>query len=59
MGDCDHSLTVTINEVVIMVDIALETSDVSACTVGDQNRDGAISIDEILTAVNNALHGCP
>jgi len=32
---------------------------VSQCTAGDANGDGQITIDEILTAVNNALTGCP
>jgi hypothetical protein len=28
------------------------------CEAGDANHDGSITIDEILTAVNNALNGC-
>ena len=31
---------------------------VSACTAGDANGDGEITIDEIITAVRNALSGC-
>ena len=27
-------------------------------TAGDANHDGQITVDEILTAVNNALNGC-
>jgi hypothetical protein len=41
------------------VNIALENTDVGVCSVGDANHDGQISVDEILTAVNNALNGCP
>jgi hypothetical protein len=30
-----------------------------ACIAGDMNTDGLVTIDEILTAVNYALNGCP
>jgi hypothetical protein len=42
-----------------MVNIALGNASVEACFAGDANRDGQITIDEILTAVSNALNGCP
>jgi len=41
-----------------MVNIALGNTPVTACDAGDANQDGQITIDEILTAVNNALNGC-
>jgi hypothetical protein len=41
-----------------MVNIALGTTGVSDCEAGDANHTGTISVDEILTAVNNALNGC-
>jgi hypothetical protein len=42
-----------------MVNIALGDAPVSACEAGDANHDGRITVDEILTAVNDALNGCP
>jgi len=42
-----------------MVNIALGSANAPTCLAGDANHDGQITIDEILTAVNNALHGCP
>ena len=48
----------TVNDVILMTNIALGTAELSACTAGDQNHDGKITIDEIVTAVDNALHGC-
>jgi hypothetical protein len=42
-----------------MVNIALGNADVDTCFAGDANRDGQITIDEILTAVNKVLNGCP
>jgi hypothetical protein len=50
---------VTVDELLTMVNIALGTADVSACTAGDANRDGQVTIDEILAAVNAELTGCP
>ena len=47
------------NELLTMVNIALGNTPVSACEAGDVNRDGEITINEILAAVNNALASCP
>ncbi len=58
VGDCNSSNEVTVDELLIMVNIALENLTVSSCSVGDASGDGQITIDEILTAVNNALTGC-
>ena len=41
-----------------MVNIALENAPVTDCEAGDPNGSGGITIDEILTAVNNALGMC-
>jgi hypothetical protein len=41
-----------------MVNIALGNADLSACRAGDVDGDSQITVDEILTAVNNALNGC-
>ena len=41
-----------------MVNIALGNTTVCACEAGDTGGDGQITVDEILTAVNNALNGC-
>ncbi len=49
----------TVDELLALVNIALNNQSVTACPVGDANHDGEITIDEILTAVNNALNGCP
>jgi hypothetical protein len=41
-----------------MVNIALGNVPVTNCEAGDSNHDMHITVDEILTAVNNALNGC-
>ena len=46
-------------EILTMVNIALGNASVSQCEPGDANSDTHITVDEILTAVNNALEGCP
>jgi hypothetical protein len=58
VGDCNGDRQSTVVELLTMVNIALGTADVSACTAGDINNDQKITVDEILTAVNKALNGC-
>ena len=58
VGDCGKNGTVTVDEILTMVNIALGNVQVSDCNAGDANGDGEVTIDEILTAVNNALNGC-
>ncbi|MGD0946620.1 MAG: hypothetical protein ABSA52_04245 [Candidatus Binatia bacterium] len=41
-----------------MVSIALGNASLLDCEAADGNHDGQITVDEILTAVNNALEGC-
>jgi hypothetical protein len=50
---------VTVDEIITMVNVALESVPVSACRAGDQDGDGTIAINEIIGAVNIALIGCP
>lgn len=59
VGDCDGSGEVTVNEIIVMVNIALGTQQLSACPVADPNGDGEVTVNEIIQAVNNALNGCP
>lgn len=58
VGDCNGKGTVTVGDILTMVNIALENAPLSDCTPGDANKDGQITVDEILQAVNNALNGC-
>lgn len=58
-GDCDGSGEVTIDEIVTLVNIALESAAASSCAAGDRDSDGSIAIDEIIAAVNAALSACP
>lgn len=59
IGDCDDISTVSIDNLLTMVNITLGTVAISECPAGDRNQDNSISVDEILAAVNNALSTCP
>jgi hypothetical protein len=59
VGDCNGDGSVTVDEIVTMVNIALGMANVSTCTAGDSDGSGSITVDEIITATNNALNGCP
>lgn len=58
VGDCDVSGEVTVNELILMVNVGLGILPPASCLPGDANRDGLITVDEIVTAVNRALMGC-
>jgi len=58
IGDCNGSGEVGINELIVMVNIALDSTPISACRNGDADHSNGISITEIIVAVNNALDGC-
>jgi len=59
VGDCNGDGTVTINEIITGVNIALDVSPMSACPPFDKNDDGTVTIDELLAAVNAAVGSCP
>jgi phosphohistidine phosphatase SixA len=58
-GDCNFDLQVTVNELVLAVNIALDQAPLSACVAADRAGDGVVSIDDLLAAVAAALQGCP
>lgn len=59
IGDCDFSQRVTVEEMVLGVDIALGRAAVSRCAVFDANGDRKVGVNELIAAVRNSLHGCP
>lgn len=58
-GDCNGDRAVTINEILIGVNIALGDAPLDECSVFDANGDGTVTVDEIVAAVSNALGQCP
>jgi len=58
VGDCDGNGAMGVSELITGVNIALGTEPLSACPAFD-NGTGKVSVDALISAVNNALNGCP
>jgi hypothetical protein len=58
VGDCNASGTVTVAELLLMVNISFETAPMTACPAADATGDGRVTVNELLMAVNNILYGC-
>ncbi len=58
-GDCDGDGFARIDELVRAVEIALGKGPLAGCTIIDRNRDEAVTIDELVVAVRDAMQGCP
>ena len=59
VGDCNDDGQVTVDDLLIMVNIALGLAPFAECPAGDSSGDDMITIEDILIAVSNALNGCP
>src|SRR5262245_29691455 len=58
-GDCNFDGEVTVDELIVGVNIALGSTGVDQCYAIDLNGDREVTIDEIVRAVNVTLIGCP
>jgi hypothetical protein len=58
VGDCNGNGSVSINELIVGVNIALGTASSTACSAMDTNQDGRVTINELIAAVKSALDGC-
>ncbi|MEO8601292.1 MAG: hypothetical protein ABI629_01815 [bacterium] len=58
-GNCNDDGSVSINELIVGVNIALGAAAVDTCAAFDLNGDGSVTINELIAAVNGALNGCP
>lgn len=57
-GDCNGDASVTVDEIIVGVNIALGGVSIASCAAFDRNGDGDVTVDEIVLAVNVALDGC-
>ena len=57
-GDCNADGTVTVDEVMTGVNIALGTVPLRACMTFDLNGNDVVTVNEIVKAVKAALSGC-
>jgi hypothetical protein len=58
LGDCNRDGSVTVDEIVLITQIALGVAGVEACPAADGSGDGQITVEEIIGAVDSALDGC-
>jgi len=58
-GDCDDSGEVSINELLLGVNILINGTALDECPAMDTNGDGVITVNELVQAVNVALDTCP
>jgi hypothetical protein len=62
-GDCNGNGSVTVEDLITLVNIALDNQPIENCSAGDLPHgenppDGDITVDELVRAVNAALNGC-
>ena len=57
--DCDGDRTVTVDELVRSVGIALGEDLLTSCPAADPTGDGQVMIDDIVTGLGRALDQCP
>lgn len=58
-GDCNFDARVTIDELILGVNMALGSLPRVACPPADANNDSEVTIDELVSAVKAALGSCP
>ena len=57
-GDCDAGGSVTVDELIRAVRIALDIDPLGGCTSIDVNGNGEVAVNELIAAVNRSLEGC-
>jgi hypothetical protein len=58
VGDCDQDGSVTVDELILGVNIALGITAIDVCPSFDANSDGAVTVDDLIAAVNRAMTDC-
>lgn len=59
VGDCNLNRVVTVNELVLGVNISLERDVLAQCLPFDPDGDGKVEVNELVQGVNNSLGMCP
>lgn len=59
LGDCDANGNVSVSELVLGLNIALQRTDMAACPAFDDNSNDRNDVNELVEGVDNALTGCP
>src|SRR5260221_10174930 len=58
VGDCNHDGRLTIDELVTGVSMALGMQSLDSCPDFDRSGNHAVTVDELIAAVDSALTGC-
>lgn len=58
LGDCNRDRVVAVDELVTIVNIALDDTLIARCARGDLDGNGQIAVGEVITVVKQALRGC-
>jgi ELWxxDGT repeat protein len=58
VGDCSGDGIVTVDELLVGIDIGLGRLPATSCVQFDPNIDAAVDVDEIVRGIDNALDGC-
>ena len=58
VGDCNGDSEVAINELIVGVNIALGSAQLTQCPSFDRSGDGEVAINELIQGVNAALGSC-
>ncbi len=58
VGDCGHDGAVTVEELVIGVNIALGIAQIEACEPFDTDDSHTVTVEELIKGVNAALNSC-
>lgn len=59
VGDCNGDGAVTVNELILGVNILLDAQPFTACPAFDSNSTDTVTIEELVQGVNNLLRACP
>lgn len=58
VGDCNGDTAITVDEILLGVNIALGLTPMSACAPFDTDASGTLTVDELVASVDGALRGC-
>lgn len=58
VGDCDENCQVSVNELILGVNISLDRQALDGCASFDEDASDSVAVNELVRGVGNALRGC-